>query len=142
MNRRTFIAASSCSLLLSTAGCTDEEPLNQRNQRNVEEFCSKEWGVIVSNTSDEVRSVTVRITNDEGVDLFSDTLELEKHKDTFAGVEIDTKVQYDQQYTFEASLSENNTLNTEEVVNCGNIYIFVKESEEIGIRTEDNRDDL
>jgi len=142
MNRRTFIATSCSSLLISTAGCTDKEPLNQRNQRNVEEFCSKEWDVIISNISDEVKSLMVRITNDDGVVLFSDTLELEKHRDTFAGVEIDAKVQYDQQYTFEASLSENNTLNTDEIVDCGNIYIFVKESGKIGIRTEDNRGDV
>jgi hypothetical protein len=125
MNRRAFMATSCFSLVVPTAGCTDKEPLNQRNKRNVEEFCSKEWDVIVSNTSDEVKSLTVRITNDDGAILFSDTLELEKHKDTFAGVEIDAKVQYGQQYTVEASLSANNTLNTEEVVDCGNIYIHL-----------------
>ena len=126
----------------------DEEPENQAspkesgNQADIEERCSKEWDVIVSNISDEIKSLSVKITHNGGSVIYSETLELETREDTFAGVEIDAEVTYGKQYTFEAGLSEENRLSTKEEISCGNVYIFITGSNELEIRIEDNRGDI
>src|SRR6056297_167159 len=116
MNRRTFLAASCSPFVVYTAGCMNEEP----KENSGENECPDEWGVIISNLSEQMKDLSVKITDNDDTVLFSDTLELEPHEDTFDGVKVNTKIYHGNKYTFEASLSKNNTLVTEEVVDCGN----------------------
>lgn len=132
MNRRSFLVTSSASLAVTLVGC-----LSHEEEPDADHSCPETWNVILYNETDETKALTVTIRDSEDQVVFSDTVDIEPNTDRSTGVELDVEVAFEQSYTFEAELSEGDAISREATVNCGNVYIFTNESEELGLQADD-----
>ena len=83
----------------------------------------------------------VTVTDADGETVISETVEVPPGTDRSSGIELETTVSVDRSYTFEAAFPAGEGVSTETAVKCGNVFVFVTESGELGIRDDSHEGD-
>lgn len=132
IHRREFLSVSATTLIVVFSGCTDSGP-----EENSEYSCPDPFPVKVYNEIEKTESIMLAIRDNSDEVLFSDTIELEANTDPHQGTDLDVEIYDTQQYTFEVTSPNNNTISKTFEAKCGPIFVFINDTGKLEIRDDE-----